>query len=666
MKIKNSAKKSFYVVCVTTVMVAVSVLGVQIADNIGDVNAQEGERNLILGQGDVDYDRTIGEVERGDAYLQSDVEAPILAGDENFPAEYDLRDDYAVRTKNQHSEGTCWLQSSVTALEYSLAKKYEDYEISAKHLDYMLVDSDEVYKQAGKNNIYFKRYVNGGGYHRWSLGSSGSADEFVYGVLNPLAIMSESDFTDVLKRNDDRLASINRYEDIWSLADRDSILESNGEGYPAYLREQDYYEVNDPSKVEYIVTGAVLEPGYSFDDSRTTDSNVVKNVKKIITDYGAVKISTFGTNDRFNNCSDKKVEDGKTLYTFIVDNKVDEDSGVECKANHGMTIIGWDDDWEYEYDGETMNGAFILQNSWGESENDKLKWHLSYTSALPWILYFNSVERYSDYDHYYGVEDYEDSTIESADDEYIFEFSLDDNEEIEAFVFGNLHYFPYDYDVYVSDTGSAEDFKEDGGFEARAGIVKYEFNNKYEIAGDYAIKIKRTSGQGLSSNEKARGTINVMSDDIWTLSIDNMGEIMKKTCRVAEGTCDVTIPSDIPTRDSYDFVGYADTADAKNAKHQPGDSITLTDNKTIYAIWSKQSVDPDNPIDPGEDEDDDLPVPNTAGGSEDISNPETGGNYESSNGSGTIVFPATTVVAVCAVAGVFVRRLGNKHRKFKW
>lgn len=611
MKIKHRLK---YCAMLSAVFVAVGMIGVvglRIAEDTKNASAQEN------GDGQADYlsdyeeaeirGSILGEIEEEYIYQHSDIEAPTLEAAGSLPAKYDLRDEYAVRQKDQHSEGMCWLYSGVTALEYSLAKKYENYEVSVKHLDYMTTDAhyedndndihNDVYKQANKTNAYFDRYLNAGGYHRWSLGTSGANQELIYSILDPLAIVSESDFTNVLKANDSRLASINRYEDIWSLDNKNDILKKNGEGYSSYMEKQDYYKVNDASKVKYIVTGAKLG-GYAFDESRTVDSDVVKNIKSIINDYGAVKISTFGTPNRIDNCSDKKTVGDRNMYTFIVDNRVvrkdpnDPESEIlyECKADHGMTIVGWDDDWEYEYNGETKKGAFILQNSWGEKEHDKMKWHLSYTSNLPSLMYFDSVEKYNDYDRYYGVKDYKKQTIEPDSDEYIFEFSLDNSEELEAFVFSEL-YGAYEYDVYVSNTGKAGDFKKDGKFNSVAGIAKYEFNNKYEIANDYAIKIKRVNGRALSDADRIRGTMNVMSDKIWALNIYDREEKTRETCRLNGDSCSVKISTKVPTRTGYYFLGYADTASATVAKYQPGDTIMLSADKEIYALWADGKIE---------------------------------------------------------------------------
>lgn len=53
-----------------------------------------------------------------------------------------------------------------------------------------------------------------------------------------------------------------------------------------------------------------------------------------------------------------------------------------------------------------------------------------------------------------------------------------------------------------------------------------------------------------------------------------------------------TISSIEPVRADFVFAGWADTADAKEAKYQPNGTVTITDGneKTLYAVWAQISV----------------------------------------------------------------------------
>lgn len=58
-----------------------------------------------------------------------------------------------------------------------------------------------------------------------------------------------------------------------------------------------------------------------------------------------------------------------------------------------------------------------------------------------------------------------------------------------------------------------------------------------------------------------------------------------QTCSTLTSSCAVTISSTKPTRTNYTFVGWATTASATTASYNPGGSITLSKNTTIYAVW---------------------------------------------------------------------------------
>ena len=48
------------------------------------------------------------------------------------------------------------------------------------------------------------------------------------------------------------------------------------------------------------------------------------------------------------------------------------------------------------------------------------------------------------------------------------------------------------------------------------------------------------------------------------------GEVVSRICYTVGDSCYVTIPSTVPVRNSYEFLGYADTADASVPLYQPG------------------------------------------------------------------------------------------------
>ena len=59
-----------------------------------------------------------------------------------------------------------------------------------------------------------------------------------------------------------------------------------------------------------------------------------------------------------------------------------------------------------------------------------------------------------------------------------------------------------------------------------------------------------------------------------------------------DDSCTFTISDKEPTREGYTFLGRADGPDATSASYQPGDKITVSGTKTIYAVWEEKTPDP--------------------------------------------------------------------------
>ena len=56
-----------------------------------------------------------------------------------------------------------------------------------------------------------------------------------------------------------------------------------------------------------------------------------------------------------------------------------------------------------------------------------------------------------------------------------------------------------------------------------------------------------------------------------------------------------TISDKVPTRNDYDFLGWADSADAAEPQYQPGNTINVSGDKCFYAVWKATEIKPDIP-----------------------------------------------------------------------
>ena len=55
------------------------------------------------------------------------------------------------------------------------------------------------------------------------------------------------------------------------------------------------------------------------------------------------------------------------------------------------------------------------------------------------------------------------------------------------------------------------------------------------------------------------------------------------------GATSYIIPSTVPTRSGYNFLGWSKYSNSTVADYKSGDTITLTSNTTLYAVWEKQT-----------------------------------------------------------------------------
>ena len=58
----------------------------------------------------------------------------------------------------------------------------------------------------------------------------------------------------------------------------------------------------------------------------------------------------------------------------------------------------------------------------------------------------------------------------------------------------------------------------------------------------------------------------------------------------------LTIPSNIPVRDGYNFKGWSTSSSASSASYQPGSSVSVSTSVTLYAVWEQVPVSVSVPV----------------------------------------------------------------------
>ena len=446
---------------------------------------------------------------RGGGDIQQTLGEPIAA-------RYNSHDYYNTytRTKNQNTEGICWLYAASTSLEYLMEKQYQASPISAKHMDYQMVQPSIAYEESGKRNFGYEHWLAAGGYER-QFGSGGNQYSLLAEISSPTALMAEDTFTNIIKSKDSRLSSIGKYEDIWNLSNQDDILVPTTGANRAYSVKQNYNSINDPTAFRYMVSGLrmINNPTYG---SSTTKTEVVNQIKAAIQQYGAVWVSTFFD---ATNCADHHADPSiENFYYTFIDRTTSSTTSV-CEGGHAITLIGWDDDWEYEDNGVTKRGAFIVQNSYGdrmpisvggESYNPLAHFYMSYDSAFT-VLYFTSLTDKTT-NSVYSMADYK-TGLTPADDEYIFQFTSSQREKLTKLSVNQVLFNQDSLDVYLSADGRAESFTKIGTMTALMGMTEYNFETPPTVSGDFAIMLKRRSGIPIDQIERSLNTINVFTTE---------------------------------------------------------------------------------------------------------------------------------------------------------
>lgn len=300
-------------------------------------------------------------------YIYSKVDSELFGkgSGSSLPASYSLIEEgYGTKIKNQGSDSACWAFSAITAIESNLKKTHGlDVDLSPKQLDYI----------SAEGTPYFN-YINSNFGATRNLGEGGNFMWASFALDGKYAPVSETSFFNKLKANDSDLNSFSgwkEYQDVNSLG---GLFFGEAEAYTKALDSS--ITMGDIS--DYVVTK------YRFHN--TNDDNLVNEVKNDVYRYGASYVETFAPETE--NCWDAETE------TII-------DRGEEvCNSEngHAMAIIGWDDNHVYKdpATGKTKIGAFLLQNSWGDSSLLEDYGYTDYNSIVDILIEAEMIENESD------------------------------------------------------------------------------------------------------------------------------------------------------------------------------------------------------------------------------------------------------------------------------
>ena len=107
-------------------------------------------------------------------------------------------------------------------------------------------------------------------------------------------------------------------------------------------------------------------------------------------------------------------------------------------------------------------------------------------------------------------------------------------------------------------------------------ITDKDFSFEVDIEGTYEILITDAAGKTFSQNITVRRYI---------VKYDANGGEGAPTQQIKFHNKDLTLQTGKPTREGYNFLGWAETASATTAQYQPGGTFTKNADTTLYAVW---------------------------------------------------------------------------------
>lgn len=263
----------------------------------------------------------------------------------SFPSRYDgrrLSYSSSVKVKNQNPTGMCWAFAASTASERS----------------------------------WLQEQVNNGGTPSYIQLSPMHLGYFVY------------------HKEPDLLGGNTGDSNV--IVSSDTFKSLGGNNQMAILTMSQGVGLATETLVPFNSNTSYVNPLYCYRNSLTLENGVFlysdEAVKEAIIKYGAVAA------DYYSN-SYYRADDNKSYYC-----------NLDTSSNHAITIVGWDDDYSADnFAGSgagvpPINGAWIIQNSWGVSAGESGYYYISYADSTLCDPCYYDVQPADTYDYIYQLD----------------------------------------------------------------------------------------------------------------------------------------------------------------------------------------------------------------------------------------------------------------------
>ena len=129
-----------------------------------------------------------------------------------------------------------------------------------------------------------------------------------------------------------------------------------------------------------------------------------------------------------------------------------------------------------------------------------------------------------------------------------------------------------------------------------AANLKYVEKEKNKLSGQVSNLSKELENEKRERKEieLERDALKEESEQVWLRFEENLPDGVAGTVEIPSRLCKIdvpaTIPPDEPTHDGYVFSGWNTKPNGSGDKYDPGQSITLKKDLTLYAQWSPEPM----------------------------------------------------------------------------
>jgi len=281
---------------------------------------------------------------------------------------YCLKDDIPnIKVKNQQDTNSCWANVTTTQLETntSIITKKESPAFSFRHIEYA---TSRFFAKGEENKKGFNRNVGDGGNYfiatAYLTSGQGAVLESKFPFENNENLIALSELN--------KAKPVRQVKDFEYLPTISKTFDANG------------YAVYEESPLELQQKREII--------------------KEHIVENGALAVATYVGDGYYFSTKDVWYNDNVAYYCNSNDGNI-------LLGDHEVSIIGWDDTYSRtnfkKGNQPKQDGAYIVQNSWGEEFGDNGIFYISYDDGLV-ESELMSITKTSDisYDHLYQYDPY--------------------------------------------------------------------------------------------------------------------------------------------------------------------------------------------------------------------------------------------------------------------